>query len=73
MESFLSAVQHSQIDGTEDKPITFKTGRGEVTLKGIDYVQRFVLPNIFFHTTTTYNMLRHNGVEIGKSDFLGAL
>lgn len=71
--AFLSATQPSQVDGTEDKPITFKTGRGEVTLKAIDYVQRFVLPNVYFHTTTTYTMLRHNGVEIGKADFLGAL
>lgn len=69
--AFLSTAQPAQIDGTEDRPITFKTLRGEVTLKGIDYVQRFVLPNVFFHTTTTYLMLRHNGVEIGKADYLG--
>ena len=71
--AFLSAAEPSRIDGTEDKPITFKTARGEVTLKGIDYVQRFVLPNVYFHTATTYDMLRHNGVDIGKADFLGAL
>jgi uncharacterized protein len=71
--AFLGAATPSQIDGTEDEPITFKTARGEVTLKAIDYVQRFVLPNVYFHTTTTYNMLRHNGVGIGKADFLGAL
>lgn len=53
--------------------VTFKTGRCEVTLKGIDCVQRFVLPNVYFHTTTTCNMLRHDGVEIGKADFLGEL
>ena len=71
--AFLSAALPPQIDGTEDKPITFKTGRGEVTLRGVDYVQRFVLPNVYFHTATTYDMLRHNGVEIGKADFLGDL
>lgn len=71
--AFLSAAQPAQIDGTEDRPITFKTARGEVTLRAIDYVQRFVLPNVYFHTTTTYNMLRHNGVDIGKADFLGEL
>lgn len=71
--AFLSAAQPAQIDGTEEKPITFKTARGEVTLRAIDYVHRFVLPNVYFHTATTYNMLRHNGVEIGKADFLGEL
>lgn len=71
--AFLSAIQPAQIDGTEKRPITFNTRRGEVTLEGIEYVQRFVLPNVYFHTTTTYNILRHNGVEIGKADFLGGL
>jgi hypothetical protein len=40
-------------------------------IEGIEYVQRFVLPNVYFHTTTTYDILRHDGVEIGKADFLG--
>ena len=71
--AYVSTIPPAQIDGTEKKSVTFKTRRGEVTLEGIEYVQRFVLPNVYFHTTTTYDILRHNGVEIGKADFLGEL
>jgi hypothetical protein len=45
---------------------------GERHFQGLPYVQSFVLPNVYFHVTTAYNILRHNGVEIGKQDFLGA-
>jgi hypothetical protein len=71
--AYLGAAAASQINGTEERPITFKTRQGEVRLPAIEYVQKFVLPNVFFHTTTAYNILRHNGVEIGKSEFLGSL
>lgn len=71
--AFLTAAEPSRIDGTENKPVSFKTGRGEFTREAIPYVQRYVLPNVYFHTTTAYNILRHNGVEIGKFDFLGEL
>jgi len=71
--AFLTSVDPSRIDGTENKLITFKTGRGEFTREAIPYVQRYVLPNVYFHTVTAYNILRHNGVEIGKFDFLGDL
>jgi hypothetical protein len=43
----------------------------EVTFRGEDYLLFFALPNVYFHATTVYNILRHNGVEIGKMDFLG--
>ncbi len=61
--------------GAEDKAITMQAGPGmEATFKnGVAYVQGFVLPNLYFHLTTAYNLLRKNGVDIGKQDFLGAI
>ena len=63
----------SQIDGTEGKEIT-RTLRGEPrTFTGQNYLLQFALPNFYFHSTTAYALLRHNGVAIGKMDFLGTL
>ena len=70
--AFLETIQPAQIDGTEDKDVTLKIGGNDMTFKGLAYLLGFAYPNFFFHVTTTYNMLRHNGVEIGKKDFLGA-
>lgn len=67
----LRAVVPAQLDGTEDKPVTLKTPRGELSFAGEAYVQTFVLPNVYFHCTTAYDILRHNGVELSKFDFLG--
>lgn len=69
--ALLRDTDPAQIDGTEDKPVTMKTPRGELKFQGQSYVQGFVLPNVYFHCTTAYNILRHNGVELGKMDFLG--
>ena len=69
---FLESVPADKIDGTEEKEITVPAGANEFKFSGRDFLQMFVLPNVFFHTTTAYNILRHNGVEIGKMDFLGA-
>ena len=69
--AFLGTAQASQIDGSETKPVTIKSPRGDINFEGLGYLQFFVLPNVFFHCTTAYNILRHNGVEIGKLDFLG--
>ena len=68
--TFLRSLTPEQIDGTEDKEITLKL-RHTVTFDGLSYLLKFVLPNVFFHVTTAYDILRHNGVEIGKLDFLG--
>ena len=68
----LKSVKPEQIDGTENRDVTLKTPRGELSFKGLQYLQYFVLPNFYFHYTTGYNILRHNGVELGKMDFLGA-
>ena len=63
----------AQIDGSEGKEIT-RTLRGQPrTFSGQNYLLQFALPNFYFHSTTTYALLRHNGVAIGKMDFLGAL
>lgn len=70
--SFLDAVTMDQIDGTEEKEIVLQAGDKEFKFTGLTYLQLFVMPNVMFHTTTAYNILRHNGVEIGKMDFLGA-
>jgi uncharacterized protein len=69
---FLKSFRSEQLDGTEEKAITLKMRNGERHFQGLPYVQSFVLPNVYFHVTTAYNILRHNGVEIGKQDFLGA-
>ena len=61
----------AQIDGSEGRDIVLKSPRGEMNFKGLPYLQGFVLPNVYFHVTTTYNILRHNGVELGKMDFIG--
>ena len=60
-----------QIDGSEGRDIVMKTPRGDLTFKGLQYLLGFSLPNFFFHATTTYAVLRHVGVEIGKMDFMG--
>lgn len=59
------------IDGSETKDITLKLSGASVKLKGQPYLVQFVLPNLYFHAATAYGILRHNGVEIGKMDFIG--
>lgn len=68
---YLQTVPASAMDGTEDKDITFPVGRENTrTMKGQAYLTTWVLPNFFFHVTTAYALLRHNGVDLGKSDYL---
>jgi hypothetical protein len=68
---YLGSVPADKLDGTEDKEITFPVGRERTrTMKGQAYLTTWVLPNMFFHVTTAYAILRHNGVELGKSDYL---
>jgi len=69
--SYLETLKPEQIDGSEDKSVSWTTRSGTKTLQGLPYLQSHVLPNLYFHITTTYNILRHNGVELGKKDFLG--
>ena len=69
---FLKTIEPARIDGTEDKAITIKMRDRELNMKGVELLLNRSLPNFYFHTTTAYNILRHNGVEIGKRDFMGA-
>lgn len=70
--AFVKTITPAQMDGTEEKTVTMKMRSGEVTFRAQDYLLHFVHPNLYFHITTTYNILRHNGVELGKMDFTGA-
>ena len=69
---FVKSVPSSQIDGTDGKAIEVPMrGGSPLHFNGEDYLKHFVLPNLYFHLTTTYALLRHNGVALGKADFLG--
>ena len=67
---FLKSVPQDKFEGSEDRTITLKVGPREMTFTGRDYLFNFVIPNFYFHATATYAILRHNGVQIGKQDFL---
>jgi hypothetical protein len=69
---FIDGIKPGQIDGSEQKSIVLKMRAGDVTFTGERYLVGFVIPNVTFHCTTAYNILRMNGVDIGKRDFLGA-
>jgi hypothetical protein len=69
--AFINTIRPEQIDGSADKDITVKLGRQEYTFKGMQYLLNYAQPNFYFHATTVYNILRHNGVELGKKDFNG--
>jgi uncharacterized protein len=69
--AFIQTMTPGKIDGTEDKEIVIKRGDKETRYKGMQFLLGHAIPNFYFHVTTTYNILRHNGIEIGKRDFLG--
>ncbi len=69
--AFLEGLKPAQFEGSETRDIVLKAGARELQFKGLDYLVEFVLPNFYFHATTTYAILRHAGVEIGKRDYLG--
>ena len=70
-QAFLATLQPAQIDGSEERRIVLKFGPREFEFTGQPYLTMFALPNFFFHYTTAYAILRHNGVDIGKRDFAG--
>jgi len=70
---FLGTLKAEQVDGSEGREIVLASPRGNMTFTGQNYLFQFVLPNLYFHSATAYNILRHNGVEIGKMDFLGKI
>ena len=68
---FLETLSADQIDGGEERSVTLKMRDGERTFTGQAYLLNFVLPNLYFHITAAYLILRHNGVELGKADYMG--
>jgi hypothetical protein len=70
--AFLESLKPAQIDGQEERAITLKLGGHEVRFTGERFLFTFSLPNFFFHVVTAYDILRHNGVELGKRDYLGS-
>ncbi len=69
--AFLETLKPAQFEGSEDRTINWKTRTTEKSMLGEPYLVHHVLPNLYFHVTTAYNILRHNGLELGKPDFLG--
>ncbi len=71
--AYVQSFSAVQIDGTEEKEILLPTRQGDpLRYTGEAYLKHYVLPNFFFHATTTYALLRHGGVDLGKRDYLGA-
>ena len=69
--AFIATAKAAQIDGSEEKDIVLKIGGNDLPFKGMQYLLGFAWPNFYFHFTTAYNILRHNGLEIGKRDYVG--
>jgi hypothetical protein len=68
---YVKSYKPAQFDGADARDVTFPTGGGNLTLKGQQFLSSFSFPNFYFHAATAHGILRHNGVEIGKRDFLG--
>jgi hypothetical protein len=68
---FIGTLSPAQIDGQEDRTIELKVGGNPMTFKGQQYLVAFALPNFYFHVTIAYAILRHNGIDLGKRDFIG--
>jgi hypothetical protein len=69
--AYLRTLPAAQIDGSEKREITRAIRGVPKTFTGLDYLVKYALPNFYFHLSTTYAILRHNGVEVGKGDFVG--
>lgn len=69
--AFIDSIQPAQLEGSETREVVINVRKVNLTFTGLDYLLKWVNPNVYFHVTTAYNILRHNGVELGKSDFLG--
>jgi len=69
---YVQGFSAAQIDGSDEREIVLQMRSGEVKFSGENYLKHYVMPNVYFHATTTYALLRHAGVDLGKRDFLGA-
>lgn len=70
--AFINTIPATAFDGAEDRTVTIKLGGQDRAFPALQYYHSYALPNFFFHMTTAHNILRSQGVDIGKSDFLGA-
>ena len=70
--AYLKTIKPEQVDGAEGKTVIVKMRDREMNFTGLELLQNRSMPNFYFHTTTAYDIIRHNGVEIGKRDFMGA-
>ena len=70
---YIKGVPASALEAAEDRDITVPAGDRKLEFKGLAFLQRWAIPNVFFHVSMAYAILRHNGVEIGKRDFLGPI
>jgi len=68
---FLGSLQAQQFEGSEDRTVTWQTRTSSKSMQGMPYLLTHVLPNVYFHVTTAYDILRQAGLEIGKQDYLG--
>jgi hypothetical protein len=71
--AFINTIKPEQIEDSDERDIAVKLGKQDYRFKGMQYLLNWAHPNFYFHATTAYNILRHNGVELGKRDFVGAL
>ena len=68
--AFIDSVTPAQFEGAEKRHVELMVRKQKVEFTGQDYLLKWVMPNVYFHVTTAYDILRHNGVELGKPDFL---
>jgi hypothetical protein len=68
---YLQGFKAEQLEGSDDRTITINTPRQSFSFPGLIFLRHWAIPNFFFHVTTTYDLLRHNGVDLGKADYLG--
>jgi hypothetical protein len=71
--AFVDTCKAAQFEGSETRSISLTLGGKNYSFSGLDYLNHMVFPNFYFHVTTAYNILRHNGVELGKADFVGQI
>ena len=69
--AFIDTIKPAQLENAENRAVTIMVRKVDLHFTGQAYLFDWVLPNVYFHVTTAYNILRHNGVELGKPDFLG--
>jgi hypothetical protein len=70
---YMSSFPAQSHDGAATRPVTIRMRGQDVTMTGLDYLTLYALPQVYFHAATAYDILRHNGVELGKRDFMGAV